>query len=683
MAALSSLIYPLEGKMSLEVIENTWIQMRDGTRLAARIWLPAGARAQPVPAVLEYIPYRKRDGTRGRDEVMHGYFAQNGYAAIRVDIRGSGDSDGHLADEYLKLEQDDALEVIEWIVAQDWCSGHVGMMGKSWSGFNCLQVAARRPPALKAILTTYSTDDRFRDDIHFMGGCLLNDNLWWGAIMLAYQSRPLDPEIAGESWRDRWLERIGNLPFFPAMWAAHQSYDDYWKHGSVQEDWSAIQCPVMVIGGWADSYTNSVPRLLEHLQVPSRGIIGPWGHVYPHDGVPGPAIGFLQEAVRWWDHWLKDIDTGIMDEPQMKAFINDACPTTGTRRLQPGRWVGEASWPSPEIRPVLFHLGLDGSLSDLAKTSDTTLSIRSPQDHGRAAGEWMGTGCDGEMPTDQRLDDGGALNFVTPVLDEDIEILGRPELTLRLSADAPVAQIAVRLCDVLPSGEVLRVSYQVLNLTHRDSHEIPTALEPGKPYDVKITLSVCGHRFRAGHRIQVSVGTAYWPIIWPAPHAASISIAPAGSALTLPVRNSAAPQIEVIFQNPVYGPRTPMSQLDPGLLLRQSAFDHVTGMATYVTEGRGGLFGEGVVRFDEIKTELAHNLRRELTIRPDDPLSARYVLTQSYEMGRDGWRTRIETVMEMTSDAENFFMSGHLIAFEGETEVARRNWSETIARNLI
>lgn len=669
--------------MNLEVIENTWITLRDGTRLAARIWLPEGARSKPVPAVLEYIPYRKRDGTRGRDEPMHGYFAQNGYAAVRVDIRGTGDSEGHMADEYLKLEQDDALEVIAWIAAQDWCSGNVGMMGKSWSGFNCLQVAMRRPPALKAILTCYSTDDRFRDDIHFMGGCLLNDNLWWGSIMLAYQSRPLDPEIAGEGWRARWLDRIATLPFFPAIWTEHQTYDAYWKHGSVQEDWSAIQCPVLVVGGWADSYTNTVPRLLANLQVPARGIIGPWGHIYPMDGVPGPAIGFLQEAVRWWDQWLKGVDTGVMDEPQLRAFINDPVAPTGTRKAQPGRWVGEPSWPSPAIADRLLHLRADGALADTPESSDATLPVCSPQDHGRAAGEWMGTGCDGEMPTDQRLDDGGSLNFTTPVLEEAIEILGAPELMLELSADAPVAQLAVRLCDVLPSGEVLRVSYQVLNLTHRDSHETPEPLVPGKPYRVRVTLSACGHRFLPGHRIRVSVGTAYWPAIWPAPSAATVTVLPAGSTLALPVRDPAAPQAEVCFAPPAHGPRTPMTQTDPGLMLRQSSFDHLTGVATYVTEGRGGLFGEGVVRFDEIGTELEHNLRRELTIRPEDPLSARYVLTQSYEMGREGWRTRVETVTEMTSDATHFHLSGHLVAREGDSEVARRDWSETIPRHLI
>src|SRR6202050_5065163 len=184
----------------MHVVENLFIPLADGVRLAARAWFPDADRA---PAILEYIPYRKRDGTRSRDEPMHGYFAQHGYAAIRVDMRGSGESDGHLADEYLKQEQDDALEVIQWIAAQPWCSGAVGMQGKSWGGFNALQIAARRPPALKAIITTFSTDNRYTDDIHYMGGCLLNDNLWWGSIMLAYQSRPPDPLIVGDSWTQR------------------------------------------------------------------------------------------------------------------------------------------------------------------------------------------------------------------------------------------------------------------------------------------------------------------------------------------------------------------------------------------------------------------------------------------------------------------------------------------------
>ena len=323
--------------------EHFFIPLADGVRLAARAWFPDAERA---PAILEYIPYRKRDGTRGRDEPMHGYFAQNGYVAVRVDMRGSGESDGLLEDEYLQRELDDACEVIAWLSRQPWCDGNVGMMGKSWGGFNALQVAALRPPALKAIITVCSTDDRYADDIHYMGGALLNDNLWWGAIMLAYQARPPDPALRGD-WREVWLERLDAMPFWPALWLRHQRRDDYWRHGSVCEDFSAIQCPVFAVGGWADAYTNAIPRLLEGLKVPRLGLIGPWAHLYPHDGKPGPAIGFLQEAVRWWDHWLKGRDSRRDERTDAAGFRRGRPPEN--RETAAGRFVGEAAWPSPQI----------------------------------------------------------------------------------------------------------------------------------------------------------------------------------------------------------------------------------------------------------------------------------------------------------------------------------------------
>ena len=328
------------------VTENLWIPLPDGTRLAARMWRPRVE--DPVAAVLEYIPYRKRDGTRGRDEPMHGFFAAAGFAALRVDMRGSGESDGLLDDEYLTQEQDDAVAVIAWIAAQPWCSGSVGMMGKSWGGFNALQVAARRPPALKAIITVCSTDDRFGDDIHYKGGCLLNDNLWWGAIMLAYQGRPPDPELRPD-WRERWLERLDHMPFWPALWLAHQTRDAYWRHGSVCEDWDAIAVPVLAVGGYGDAYTDAVPRLIQNLRVPRLGLVGPWAHIYPQDGSPGPAIDFLGECTRWWDHWLNGRETGLLAEPRMRAFIEERQPPSATRATSAGRFVGEAEWPSVTV----------------------------------------------------------------------------------------------------------------------------------------------------------------------------------------------------------------------------------------------------------------------------------------------------------------------------------------------
>src|SRR5712692_3558038 len=250
---------------TVRVIEHTLIPLKDGTMLAARIWLPDDAEQNPVPAILEYLPYRKRDGTYERDALTHPYLAGHGYAGVRVDIRGCGESSGLLFDEYAKQEQDDGVEVIAWLAAQPWCSGVVGMMGISWGGFNGLQIAARRPPALKAIVTICSTDDRYADDIHFMGGCLLNNNLGWASTMLAYMSRPPDPALVGERWREMWLHRLENQPLLVDLWLRHQTRDAYWKHGSVCEDFAAIQCPVYAVGGWADGYSNAVSRLLAGL----------------------------------------------------------------------------------------------------------------------------------------------------------------------------------------------------------------------------------------------------------------------------------------------------------------------------------------------------------------------------------------------------------------------------------
>jgi putative CocE/NonD family hydrolase len=666
---------------SVRRIEHFWITLKDGCRLSARMWLPEDAETNPVPAILEYIPYRKRDGTRGRDEPMHHYFAGHGYAAIRVDLRGSGESDGLLEDEYLQRELDDGVEVIEWIARQKWCSGAVGMMGKSWGGFNCLQVASLRPKPLKAVLSVCSTDDRYADDIHYMGGCLLNDNLWWGAIMLAYQARPADPELFGAGWRDNWRTRLENMPFWPALWLKHQRRDDYWRHGSICEDWSAIQVPVFLVGGWADAYTNAIPRMLEHLQVPRKAVIGPWAHVYPQDGTPAPAIGFLQEAVKWWDRWLKNADNGVDREPMLRAWINDWTEPTGTRIDPPGRWVAEERWPSANMAARVLHLN-PGKLAGKAGPAEA-LSIRSPLHVGQASGEWMGAGCPGEMPTDQRVDDALSLVFDTEPLDAPLEVLGAPELDLMLASDKPRAQIGVRLCDVAPDGTSLRVSYQVLNLTHRAGHAAPEPLEPGRKYRIRVKLNDCGHRFAAGHRLRVAISTGYWPMVWPAAEDATLTLVGGESRLALPVRAARAEDDGNPFGEPEMAPQARTTKLSEGRIERRFSYDAVQECALYVTDADGGVFGEGMVRFDEIGTAQDHALKRELSIRPHDPLSAAYTLTSSYVMQRPGWDIRIEVLCTMTADADTFFLSGEMQAFEAGQSVIRRVWREEIPRDLV
>ena len=334
-------------------IENVWIPLPDGERLAARVWLPADAEIHPVPAIVEYLPYRKRDLMSLSDEQYHPWFAAHGYACLRIDLRGSGDSSGLLVDEYLVQEQEDALVALRWIAVQSWCCGRIGMMGISWSGFNALQVAARRPPELGAIITVASTDDRYRDDVHYMGGWpVLTDHMSWGAAFMLDLSLPPDPAIVGDGWRRAWRERCAALepPFIE--WLRHPDRDAFWRHGSVNEDYRAIECPVFVVSGWADGYINAAFRLMQHLEVPRRGLVGPWVHAYPNLSTLGPRVGFLQEALRWWDRWLKDADNGVEDELGFAIWMQESQRASRVPDERRGRWVAIEGWPpAPAAHP--------------------------------------------------------------------------------------------------------------------------------------------------------------------------------------------------------------------------------------------------------------------------------------------------------------------------------------------
>ena len=402
---------------------NVFIPLADGTRLAARVWLPADAADDPVPAVLEYLPYRKRDGTVHRDALTHAYLAGHGYACVRVDMRGNGDSDGLMAGEYLPQEQDDALEVIAWLRAQPWCSGKVGMIGISWGGFNGLQVAYRRPEGLDAVVSLCSTDDRYADDIHFKGGCLLCEQLGWSSTMLAYSSRPADPAMVGETWRTQWLERLENEPHLAEIWMDHLTRDAFWRHGSICEDFGRIEAAVMLVGAWADSYHNPVPRMLEHLGCHRQAIIGPWVHKYPHFAVPGPQIGFLQEVVRFYDRFLKGVANGVEAAPALRAYLMDGLPPATSYEHRPGRWVAEPVWPSPNIESRSF--GLSSGRLEPEQTGSGLASVCSPQTVGQAAGEYCPIWLGPELSGDQRIEDGGSLLFDGPVLTEGLTRAGR------------------------------------------------------------------------------------------------------------------------------------------------------------------------------------------------------------------------------------------------------------------
>jgi len=661
----------------VRVIDPAWIPLSDGTRLCARVWLPADP--EPVPAVLEYLPYSKDDVTAADDAMHHAYFAGCGYAGVRVDIRGSGDSGGVLTDEYSQQEGDDALEVLAWIAAQPWCSGKVGMMGISWGGFNSLQIAARRPPELAAIITACSTDDRYDNDVHYLGGVPLGYYLLpWASVMLAFNVRPPDPAIVGDEWRSMWLERLeGNVDLIE-LWLRHQRRDDYWRHGSVGERYEDIEIPVLAVSGWADAYVAAVFRLLANLDVPRKGLVGPWGHMWPEIGRPGPQIGFLQECVRWWDEHLKGRDTGIMDEPMLRAWMQEPVAPAPDYDERPGRWVAEAAWPGRDARPLAFVLDAEGLAPE--PTGDAALVHTSPQTVGLDAGAWCAYGNPADIPVDQRRDDARSLTFDSAPVGERFEMLGQPLVTLRVSADRPRAFVAARLCDVAPDGASTIITRGFLNLCHPDDHEHARDVPVGEPFDVRIAMKSVAYAVPAGHRVRLALSTSYWPWLWPSPEPVALTVHTGGaSTLELPVRtphalDDALPPLGP----PEIAPRLAVEILEAARPIHEVTEDVVAGTTTFVMSRRFA----GARRFPS-GLEYRDDDPITFTITGDDALSPTVECRRRIEVARgDAWSTRIEVLATMTSDATDYHVSTVCEAFEGDELVHTRTATASIPRDF-
>jgi putative CocE/NonD family hydrolase len=662
-------------------IEHCWIPLSDGIRLAARLWLPAGAETRPVPAILEYLPYGKRDGTRERDEPMHGYFAGHGYAGVRVDLRGTGDSEGLLLDEYLEQELLDGCEVIAWIASQPWCDGTVGMIGKSWGGFNALQIAALRPPALRGVISVCASDDRYADDAHYKGGCLLVENFRWGAALFGLVAHPPDPLIAGDAWRERWLERLEHAVPFAARWLRHPRRDAYWRHGSVAEDPARIACPVWAVGGWADGYSNAVLRLVAALPGACRGLVGPWGHVYAHEGRPGPAIGFLREALRFFGACLRGRTDGASGDPALRAWMQESVAAGETHWERPGRWVAEERWPSPRIRPWRLHLA-EGALCERPARGEVALRLAPDATLGRGVGPWCSFGDARALTREQREEDARSLCFDSAPLAERVEILGAPVATIALSVDRPVGQLAVRLCDVDARGSSCLVCYGVRNLTHDASHAAWAPLAPGERRLVRIALDDVAHAFPAGHRVRLAVATAQWPMLWPAPEPVELTLFAGAGFLELPLRPPRDEDASLRELGPPEGaPGPEVAKRRAGAFRRDVATDPETG--ELVTTMRIDLDDEGrpgTWRFEAIDLEIGHGFEERSRIRPSDPLSAALEISSASSVARGTWSVSIDTRTRVTATREEFRVEAELRAREGDREVFARRWDERVPR---
>ncbi len=660
--------WALPEKKPFKVIENEWIPMKDGIRLAARLWIPEDAAAKPVPVVFEYLPYRLWDDLRWRDDATAANLAPYGIAFVRVDVRGTGNSDGVITDEYDVPELTDGVQVIAWLAKQPWSNGSVGMRGISWGGINSLQIAAMAPPELKAIMPMGCCDNRYTDDAHYMGGAYGEQNLGWGTSFMGEMASPPDPDVVGANWEQRWRERLEATPAIVKRWSEHQRFDAYWKRGSIAVNYADIKCAVYVVDGWGDPYSNIIGRLLANLKVPRKGLIGPWGHIYPNLANP-IGLQWQYEEVRWWQQWLLGIETGIMKEPMLRVYSMHKSDSAAFPNEVPGRWIAESNWPAARIQPVNMYLNSGGTLSrepgavtHVKYVGDKVVGVTKPQ--------WV-YGRPTEL--EQTVDDKNSLVFDTAPLPQDLEILGYPTAKLRIGADVPIAQCAVRLTEVTPDGKSWLVSYNLLNLTRRASLENPAPLTPGEAYDVDIALYFIAHRFSKGNRLRVAISAGLWPLVWPSPHIATLNIELATSHLVLPVRPT--PVAEAPFTIPVIhaGPSpNPSNQRLP--------YYDLTGLISYQ---RDGLEHPEPRYVPAVGTILLSGGNRVLQITQGQPTSCLISMDSMLGWKRGEWDCTVRYGAQMTSTADEFHLREWLIAKKGDQEIFRRETPSVIKRDLL
>ena len=618
-----------------------------------------------------------------RDAAIYPYLAARGYACARVDLRGTGNSEGIIGDEYTPQELRDGCDVIAWLAAQPWCDGNVGMTGISWGGFNSLQVAALRPAALRAVLTLCASDDRYADDVHYRGGCVLAvDMLQWAVSMLVWNALPPDPAVVGAAWRERWLERLAQTPAFIEPWMTHQLRDEYWRHGSVCEDYAAIEVPVYAVGGWSDGYTDAIPRLLAGLPGPRKGLIGPWSHAFPNDAVPGPEIGFLTESLRWWDHWLKGIDTGIMDEPVLRAWMQEYTPPAPHHREWPGRWVAEPCWPPADAgdrgRRRYLRADGNGTLAESPGAGERRIH-RGEQTAGLDAGALTADGGFGDWPGDQRGEDGRSLSFTSEPLTAPVEILGNPRVRLTVTSDRPGAGLVARLCDVAPTGESLLVTRDLFNLTHRAGHDRTLPLVPGEATVCEFPLKVVAHRFGAGHRIRLSLSTTYWPWMWPHPEPVTVGLrCGPDSFLDLPVRQPLA-QDDALAP---FGPPEHPAGIATEVLARRPTqrtirHDLTDGSAEVIFDWDVG----GNFRLADAGIEADGSNLTSYRIVTGQPLSAEVRTEQSAALRSAYHDVAVQATGHMTAGPATFLVTLALDACEDGHRVHSRQWHLEFPRN--
>ena len=582
----------------------------------------------------------------------------------RIDLRGTGSSEGIARDEYDPQEQADLVEAVAWLAAQEWSTGRVGMYGTSWGGFNSLQVAMERPPALGAIVPIYASDDRYTDDVHYMGGVLKAlDLVDWELYMAACNVLPPTPAVYGEGWRDEWRRRVEGTEPWLLRWLEEQHDGPYWRHGSLRPRYERIRCPTMIVAGWADGYTNIALRAFEALTCPRRVLVGPRSHMSPATSIPGPHVDLVPELVRWFGRWLRDERNGIDEEPSIAVFVRRSTrPAPDLPELR-GEWRSEPTWPAERLHEI--RLRPSGSGVD---------RLRVHGDVGVAA--WIS--CAGKppwtLPDDQREDDARSLAYDWKPLGEELEVLGHPRVRLTLTAAHPVVFLSAKLCDLFADGTSALVSRGVLNLAHRFGHDDPRPLDPGEPVEIELELEATSWIFEPGQRVRLSLAGSDWPNVWPPPQGGELEIERSSVELVLPV-----------LSGPSLAPPPVLPQPPPATLEEPSPEPPVVRQVVRDADETRAETGYGSSYEAPFGGRVEERYDGSVGVSISDPGRAWARAATKYRIEWPEATVTTEARLDLRSDAETYHVTIDVVAREeGEDGIGRiaRRFERTIPRRL-
>ncbi|MFN0172047.1 MAG: CocE/NonD family hydrolase [Bryobacteraceae bacterium] len=657
------------------------IPVRDGKRLSADLFRPEAEGR--FPALVMYHPYRKDDLGRGAAG-DHYYFAERGFVAVRLDARGTGSSEGINTDEYRLQEQLDGYDVVEWLARQPWSNGSVGMWGTSYSGFTSLQVASHRPPHLKAVVPLFATDDRYTDDCHYDRGGNMRmyyDLGTYGGRMVAMNSLPPQPELAGPKWAEMWKERLENNQPYLLEWVKHQVDGPYWQNGSLRPDYSRVQVPVFLIGGWHDGYTNAMLRTYVNLKGPKKILMGPWVHRQPNVSVPGPRIDWMNEATRFFAHWLRNEDTGIMKEPPLQVYMQETYKPDRRVDLIPGSWRGDSAFPSSGATESVFYLEEEGRLS--RSQSGTPRKDFDEFDYlptvGLQNAYWSAGSIHFYMADDQRQDEARSLVYTSPVFEQETHILGWPKVILKASSSAKAAAFVARLAAVSPDGHSTLIVDGAMNGTRRNSLTNPEPMKPGEIYELKIPMAPTGWIIRRGDRLRLSISSGDFPNLWPTPFKARNRVYRGGSHVSrvvLPVvRKSEAPAPEFLPPPTLRTIVTP----GPGAVepLQQVIFDQLRNAATVVFRG-----GNSNVLDQNMGSTFGHSEFR-CSASDDDPAKASIVGTHKLAFRRDDGVIEVNAESSIRSTETDFHVTVNIHVTRNGLPFFQKQWLLTEPRRLL